>query len=131
METSSTQQDLSRLFESASGYFALLSEPMRLRILHAICDHERTVNDIVAATGATQSSVSRHLNAMHRAGALTRRRDRNFTWYGVADSTLTELCRTVCVHLAGREPLDSGREAFARSSAPGASPDHPASGNPQ
>jgi DNA-binding transcriptional ArsR family regulator len=113
METSavSVSADLDSVFESASGYFALLAEPMRLKILHAICDRERTVGDIVAATGATQTTVSRHLGAMHRAGALSRRRDRNFTWYGVADATLTELCRTVCVHVAARELFVSPAEA--------------------
>lgn len=112
METSpiSAVSDLDSVFQSASGYFALLAEPMRLKILHAICDRERTVGDIVAATGATQTTVSRHLGAMHRAGALSRRRDRNFTWYGVADATLTELCRTVCVHVAARELFVSHAE---------------------
>ena len=62
METSSTQQDLSRLFESASGYFALLSEPMRLRILHAICDHERTVKLRQAGdTGAEPARLAERL----------------------------------------------------------------------
>jgi DNA-binding transcriptional ArsR family regulator len=105
METQASQAvgDLDLVFESASSYFALLAEPMRLKILHALCDRERTVGDIVSATGATQTTVSRHLNAMHRAGALARRRDGNFTWYGVADATLTELCRTVCVHVASRD----------------------------
>lgn len=105
METSavSFSADLDSVFASASGYFALLAEPMRLKILHAICDRERTVGEIVAATGATQTTVSRHLGALRRAGALHRRRDRNFTWYSVADATLTELCRTVCVHVAARE----------------------------
>lgn len=106
----SATSDLDSVFESASRYFALLAEPMRLKILHAICDRERTVGDIVAATGATQTTVSRHLGAMHRAGALSRRRDRNFTWYGVADATLTELCRTVCVHVAARELFASPAE---------------------
>ncbi|NBR69919.1 MAG: ArsR family transcriptional regulator [Verrucomicrobia bacterium] len=48
--------DLDSVFESASGYFALLAEPMRLKILHAICDRERTVGDIVTATGASPSA---------------------------------------------------------------------------
>ena len=99
--------DLDLVFESASNYFALLAEPMRLKILHALCNHERTVNDIVAATGATQTTISRHLNAMHRMGALARRRERNFTWYSVADATLTELCRVVCVHVASSDLFGS------------------------
>ena len=45
---------------------ALLAEPMRLRILHAICNDERSVSAIVAATGATQTNVSRHLRSCTR-----------------------------------------------------------------
>ncbi len=105
-------QDLNQVFDAAAGYFSLLSEPMRLRILHAVCDGERSVNDIVQATGGSQTNVSRHLNAMHRAGALTRRREGNFSFYGVADPTLTELCRTVCIHLVARDQLESAADAF-------------------
>jgi DNA-binding transcriptional ArsR family regulator len=75
---------------------------MRVRILHSLCHDERTVSDIVRETGASQTNVSRHLNFMYRAGVLRRRKDGNFTWYSVSDSTLTELCRTVCVHIAAR-----------------------------
>ncbi len=96
-------RQLDQVLESVSGYFALLSEPTRLRILHAICDGERTVSDIVSATGATQTNVSRHLNAMYKAGVLLRRREANFTWYSVADRTVTEICRMVCIHIASRD----------------------------
>ena len=91
---------LGPVFETVSRYFSLLSEPMRVRILHAICRGERTVSEIVAETGATQTNVSRHLNTMYRAGALTRRKHGNFIYYGVADRTLTDICRSVCVHIA-------------------------------
>lgn len=99
-------EELDQVFESVSGYFALLAEPMRVRILHALCREERTVTDIIRETGGTQTNVSRHLNFMYRAGVLSRRKEGNFTWYSVSDSTLTELCRTVCVHIAAR------RDAF-------------------
>lgn len=95
--------DLDEVFDAASRYFALLAEPTRLRILHRICEGECTVSEIISATGGSQTNISRHLNAMFRVGVLTRRRDRNFTWYGVADPMLTEICRTVCVHLASRD----------------------------
>lgn len=110
--------DLGRVFETVSRYFSLLSEPMRVRILHAICDGERTVSEIVAETGATQTNVSRHLNTMYRAGVLTRRKESHFTYYGVADLALTEICRTVCVHIAARHGEDEAEQAglveFAR-----------------
>ena len=43
---------LGQVFEAVSNYFALLSEPVRLRILHSICREEKSVSQIVAETGA-------------------------------------------------------------------------------
>ena len=36
--------ELDKLYETVSGYFALLAEPTRLKILNALCDGERSVN---------------------------------------------------------------------------------------
>ena len=94
--------ELEDVFAAVAKYFALLSEPTRLKILHTICSEERSVTDIVAATGATQSNVSRHLALLHLAGVVTRRKDRNTVYYSVTDRVFAEVCRTVCVHIAGR-----------------------------
>lgn len=102
MTGSGDDEEARRLFERVSRVFALLGEPMRVQILHAVCHEERTVQQIVDATGASQTNVSRHLGLMWRAGALERRRDGAFVRYRVADQTLVELCRTVCVHMAAR-----------------------------
>ncbi len=88
------------VFESVASYFLVLAEPARLRILHCVCRQERTVSQIVAETGLTQSNASRHLNLMFRMGALRRRREGAQVYYGVADSTLTDVCRAVCVRVS-------------------------------
>ena len=49
--------------------FKLLGEPMRLKILQAVCREPRSVNDIVAATGSTQANVSKHLASPAAGGA--------------------------------------------------------------
>ncbi len=92
--------ELERLFQTVSGYFALLAEPTRLKILNALCEGERSVSDIVAHTGATQTNVSRHLNLMFAHGVLNRRRDGAMTLYSIADQNVVELCRTACVRIA-------------------------------
>jgi len=92
--------ELEGLFEKVSGYFALLSEPMRLKILHVLCNTERSVGDIVETLGATQANVSRHLNLMHRAGVLTRRKNGNLVYYSVCDPEAVQLCRMVSVNMA-------------------------------
>ena len=93
--------ELDPVFDAVAAYFSVLSEPTRLKIMHAVCAGERTVSQIVAQTGATQTNVSRHLGLMHRHGVLARRRDGNQIHYSVADPTMVELCRTVCNRIAG------------------------------
>jgi hypothetical protein len=39
---------------------------------------------------------------MYRAGVLTRRKDGNQVYYRVADTSMVEICRTVCNQIAGR-----------------------------
>ena len=94
--------ELEDVFAAVAKYFGLLSEPTRLKILHTICSDERSVSEIVAITGATQSNVSRHLALLHLAGVVSRRKERNAVYYSVTDRVFAEVCRTVCVHIAGR-----------------------------
>lgn len=94
--------ELAGVFTAVARYFSLLSEPTRLRILHAICQAEQSVSAIVVATGATQTNVSRHLALLHQAGVVSRRRDGNTVYYGVADPEFVSICRSVCVQIAGR-----------------------------
>ena|SRR5688572_21134860 len=92
--------ELDPVFNTVAAYFSVLSEPTRLKIMHAVCNGERTVSQIVEETGATQTNVSRHLGLMHRHGVLARRKDGNQVYYSVADETMVELCRSVCNRIA-------------------------------
>ena len=76
---------LDPVFAVVARYFGVLSEPTRLKILHTICQDERSVSAIVAATGATQTNVSRHLALMLAAGVVSRRRAGNVVFYRVAE----------------------------------------------
>jgi DNA-binding transcriptional ArsR family regulator len=101
--------ELDPVFDAVAAYFSVLSEPTRLKIMHAVCNGEKTVSQIVADTGATQTNISRHLGLMHRHGVLARRREGNQIIYRVADPTMIDLCRSVCNRIAGtideRRPL--------------------------
>jgi DNA-binding transcriptional ArsR family regulator len=94
--------DMQEVFESVARYFGVLGEPTRLRILHALCQDEKCVNDIIQATGLAQANASRHLGLMYQAGMLSRRRDGTQIFYKVADPMYIELCRTVSIQLIGR-----------------------------
>ena len=75
--------------------FKLLGEPMRLKILQAVCHEPRTVNDIVAATGSTQANVSKHLALLAAGGILTRKKDGQCVYYGMKDRLVMKLCELV------------------------------------
>ena len=46
-----------QLMEIVAERFRVLGEPMRIRILDALRQRERTVNDLVAATGAAEKDI--------------------------------------------------------------------------
>lgn len=98
------QEEVHLILDRASRYFSLLAEPARLRILQAVCDKECSVQEIVGQTSLPQPNVSRHLSLLFNAGVLSRRREGTFVFYKVSDPLVTQLCRTVCVHLAALEP---------------------------
>ncbi len=90
------------VFESVARYFSVLGEPTRLRILHALCQEEKCVNEIIKVTALAQANVSRHLGLMYQAGMLSRRREGTQIFYKVANPMYVELCRTVWAQVAGR-----------------------------
>jgi len=80
-------------------HFKLLGEPMRLKILQAVCDEPRTVTDIVAAARSTQANVSKHLALLAAAGILTRQKEGQRVFYGLKDPLTLKMCELVHGHL--------------------------------
>lgn len=94
--------ELTEGFDVVASYFSMLSETTRLRIMHAICDEEKTVSQIVEELGATQTNVSRHLSLMYRGGMVARRKAGNQVYYRIADEEMVNICREVCNHIADK-----------------------------
>ena len=93
---SMTDDELERI----AMHFRLLGEPMRLKILQAVCQEPRTVNDIVATVDATQANVSKHLSLLATAGILTRKKDGQCVYYGLRDELTLRMCALVHEQLA-------------------------------
>lgn len=85
-----------KTLELIAERFRLLGDPVRLRLLQTLERGELSVADLVAATGAAQASVSKHLQLLLRGGLVQRRRQGMFVYYSVADSRVFELCDVVC-----------------------------------
>lgn len=76
--------------------FRLLGDPVRLKLLHALREGERTVTALVESTGAGQANVSKHLALMLREGVVARRKQGLHVYYAVTDAHVFELCDVVC-----------------------------------
>ena len=87
--------------ERIAARFKMLGEPMRLKILQAVCGSPRTVTDIVAATGATQANVSKHLALLAAAGILQREKDGQCVYYSIKDRLAVKMCELVRAQVAG------------------------------
>lgn len=82
--------------ELVARRFAVLAEPMRLKLVHALFDGEKSVNTLVAELGATQGNISRHLQTLTQANVLQRRKQGLQVFYSIADPTIFRLCELVC-----------------------------------
>lgn len=82
--------------ELISRRFAALAEPMRLRLVHALFEGEKNVNQLVLESGGTQANISRHLQTLANAHILSRRKVGLQVFYGIADPSIYQLCEMVC-----------------------------------
>lgn len=94
--------ELDPVFKAVASYFSVMAEPMRLKIVHALCYDEKSVKQIVEQLGATQTNISRHLALMYRSGVVTKRKDGNQVFYRISDPAMLEVCRAVCIQIAGQ-----------------------------
>lgn len=96
-----------KMFELIARRFRTLGEPFRLRLLQTLEDGEKTVGEVVAELDGTQSNVSKHLQILHDAGLVSRRREGTSIFYGISDPMVFRLCDLVC-----RSAADKSREVF-------------------
>jgi DNA-binding transcriptional ArsR family regulator len=94
------KEQMQELFEEVANYFSLLCEPTRLKIIHAVCNGERSVGEIVTQVESTQANVSRQINMLYRAKILARRKDGTQVYYRIDDLKTLEMCKTVCGQIA-------------------------------
>ena len=97
MEPKSTQD---QVFDSVAELFAVLSTPIRLKIISAVCHGEKNVSELLAEIDTTQPNMSQHLSTLYRSGVLAKRRDGTQMYYRLQSERVATLCRAVCTQVA-------------------------------
>lgn len=69
----------------------ILGEPNRLQILLQLGLECRPVNDVITATGLTQTNVSFHLRILREAGFVRAERRGQFVYYCLTDPELLRI----------------------------------------
>ena len=80
--------------------FRVLGEPARLTLLQALRDAPRTVGELAEATRLSPANVSKHLQILHAARFVERRKEGLYVHYGLAGNDIFRLCDIMCDRLA-------------------------------
>lgn len=78
-----------------ASQFALLADPLRLKIVEALASEQLCTCHLIDVTGARQSTISNHLRVLREAGVVTSEADGRFTWYRVAPGAFSEALRAL------------------------------------
>ena len=108
MGTRNTEE---QVFDSVAELFAVLSTPIRLKIISAVCHGEKNVSELLTEINTTQPNMSQHLSTLYRSGVLAKRREGTQMYYRLQSERVATLCRAVCtqvaIELEGEEPVDA------------------------
>ena len=105
-------------FDVVADWLKALSDPTRLRLLHALKEGgELCVGDLLAGCSCSQANVSRHLAVLRENRIVSCRRDGMRILYRIADPAVFSVCETVCTSIGRsiprttRRPQPSSRKA--------------------
>lgn len=93
------------VFEKAAEVFRVMSAPMRLRIISALCNGEKNVGELLVEIQTTQPNMSQHLSTLYQAGVLGKRREGVQIYYRIVNDKVVSLCRAMCVQIASESPV--------------------------
>src|SRR5919109_1746471 len=111
------------LFEAIALMGKAFASPRRLELLDLLAQGSRSVDELASASGQSNANTSQHLQALHAAGMVTRRRDGVRVRYSLAGEDVLALwlalrnasaARLAEVERAARDYLGEEVEAIRR-----------------
>jgi DNA-binding transcriptional ArsR family regulator len=94
--------------------FRALAEPSRLQLMNCLFAGERTVGELVDASGLSLANVSKHLGVLWRAGWVEREKDGLVVRYRLADERTFGLCELMCERVRARTASEAALLALPR-----------------
>jgi len=118
-----SRQSKEALFEAIAVMGKAFASPRRLELIDLLAQGPRGVDELARASGQSIANASQHLQAVHAAGVVTRRRDGTRVEYALAGHDVLQLwlelrdasaTRVAEVERAARNYLGDDVEAISR-----------------
>jgi DNA-binding transcriptional ArsR family regulator len=78
-----------------SSIMKAIAHPQRLMLMCHLSEGEKNVSELLELCDISQSQLSQFLNRMQREKLLKVRRERNFSYYSIADKNITKLIQAM------------------------------------
>ena len=117
------RQSKDALFEAIAAMGKAFASPRRLELIDLLAQGPRSVEALAQVTGQSPANTSQHLQGLHAAGLLVRRREGRRTLYAIGGDDVaalwlalrnTSVARLAEVERAAREHLGDAVEAIGR-----------------
>lgn len=87
------------VYKVKADFLRSLSHPVRLKVIEALKNGEKSVGTLVNEINISQSSLSRHLLALRDAGLLTSRQQKTAVYYKLRDHDIFQVLRPIAIML--------------------------------
>jgi DNA-binding transcriptional ArsR family regulator len=84
---------MKELFKLQADVCKTMANPVRMEIIYALKEGEKTVTELVEIMELTKSNVSQHLSVLKGAEMVSTRRDGQNIFYSIANEKIIEACR--------------------------------------
>ena len=98
----SSQRAKNAVFEAIASMGKAFASPRRLELIDLLAQGSRTVEELANATGQSTANTSQHLQSLHAAGVVERRREGTRVRYALAGDDVIELWSALQATSAGR-----------------------------
>ena len=71
--------------------FKAMGNPMRIRVLELLCEHEHSVGEMLVELGVGASALSQQLGVLRGTGLVLARREASAVYYSVTTPRVSEL----------------------------------------
>ena len=98
----SEERSKEAVFDAIAVMGKALASPRRLELLELLSQAPRTVHELARGSGQTMANASQHLQALHAAGLVDRRREGTRVRYGLAGDAALDVWLTLRDAAAGQ-----------------------------